>query len=506
MNHFVLSLAAPQAPLVSLRCRGHAGLVSRLATVEGRASATLDGSADAPAVLTRLAAAACLVGGGEPPVSGEIRYVPTRAARERVGAEADGVWPQATASRQRKAVRRTSGALFVFPLEDSAQTDVTLQVFTTDWSPSPAACAVAVHPGHPLSSGLAPGRGAAFAGRYCRHPLTGDLLPIWTAAWVKPEFGTGAVLVNPGHDPADLAFGRDVGLPVRFALAPAGHDGSPETWLTPPVVKTGQAVRTGATDGLDFTAAQTEYFRVLAERELACPYTDFGLGSFPVAAFAADGPDKIFWDQDRRTVATAGHETAGSPAQVRAAAVLAVLDPAVRQAELSVVAPSSAIESDLLALRLLRAEPDLGPVSEEAPDVVLVGTVTGKSEGVPGDVLELTLLTAAAAQDSLPVKPQHVETAERFLAAHTALTELDRVPEGEADTAVMKAAGQIKTLLQRRDAKQAFTHLYRLQKTLAKGETPADDALVVYETLAWVLAGLPDRRAQEQLSRTWRLI
>lgn len=506
MNHYVLSLTDPQAPLVALRCRGYAGFVNRLATIAGRASAVLDGSSDVPTALTELAASADLVGAGEPPVTGAIRYVPTHAARERVGEQKDGVWPRSLASRQRKTIRRTSGALFTFPLEDAAGPDVMLQVLTTDWSPTPAACAVAVHPGHPLSTGLAPGRNAAFTGRYCRHPLTGDLLPIWTADWVKPEFGTGAVLVNPGHDAADLAFGREIGLPVRFALAPAGHDGSPATWLQPPVVKTGQAVRTGATDGLDFTRAQTEYFRILADRGLACEYTDFGVGSFSVASFAADGPDEIHWDRDRRTVATPGPETVGMPARVSGGAVLAVLDPTTREAELNVVAPSSAIESDLLALRLLLAEPRLGPASGRTPDVLLVGTVTGKSDGVRQDLLELTLLTAAAAQDSLPVKPQQVETAERFLTTHATLTASEQVPEGGADAAVKKAAGQIKTLLQNRDTKQAFAHLYRLQKTLAKGETPPRGARVVYAALAWVMAGLPSRYVQEELTEAWHLV
>jgi len=41
---------------------------------------------------------------------------------------------------------------------------------------------------------------------------------------VRPDFGSGAVLVNPAHDPADLAFGRAVGLPIRFGLAPADFD------------------------------------------------------------------------------------------------------------------------------------------------------------------------------------------------------------------------------------------------------------------------------------------
>ncbi|WP_445395531.1 hypothetical protein ACSMX9_19355 [Streptomyces sp. LE64] len=503
MDHVVLSLSDHQPPSAALRCRSHAAFVSRLAFAEGRRSVVRHGNDDATGALTELAASAAVTGGGEPPAAGEIRYVPTGAARERVGTAQDGAWPQSVASRQSKALRRTSGVLFSFPPEDPATTEVALEVFTTDWSPSPAACAVAVHPGHPLSSGLAAGRGAAFTGRYCRHPLTGDLLPIWTAAWVKPEFGTGAVLVNPGHDAADLAFGREVGLPVRFALAPSGHEDGPGNWLTPPLVKTGHAVRTGRTDGLDHAAAQSEYFRILSERGLARMHTDVGAGSFPVAAFDADGPDKVHWNQERNTIGTPGRDDS-TPVRVTPAGVLAALDPAVRRSELVVVAPSSAIESDLLALRLLLAEPDLGPAPERAPDVLLTGTVTGQTDGVEADVLEVTVLTAAAAQETLSVKPQQLDTARRFLAAHAALVGTAGAPEGDADPALVKAAAQVRTLLVRRDVKQAFTHLYRLQKTLTKGDAPTSGSLAVYEALAWVALGLSGTHSGDRANAVWQ--
>lgn len=506
MNHLVLSLADPRTPLTALRCRSYAGFLNRLAAIEGHVSTVVDGSLDAPAALAELAAAAGLTAQGEPPGAGEIRYVPTPAARDRVGAERDGVWPQSLASRQRKALRRTPGVLIAFPLEEPTTTDSVLEVFTTDWSPSPAACAVAVHPGHALSSGLPTGCTSAFTGRYCRHPLTGDLLPIWTAVWVRPEFGTGAVLVNPGHDAADLAFGREIGLPVRFALAPDGHDDSPRNWPTPPVVKAGRAIRTGVTDGLEFTAAQEEYLRILKARDLAREYTDFGAGSFTVAVFAAEGPDEIRWDRERRTVVTATREAAGVPARMTPTPILAAADPAARRAQLSVVAPSSAVESELLALRLLLAEPDLGPMPGSAPDVVLVGTVTGQPDAVDQDILALAVLTAAAAQETLSTKPQQLDSARRFLSAHAALAESTEVPVGDADTATMKAAGQIKALVQQRDTKQAFTHLYRLQKSLTKGEKPLSGALAVYEALAWVVAGLPSRYPHERLSSDWQLI
>ncbi|WP_344357289.1 hypothetical protein [Streptomyces gobitricini] len=502
MNHIVLSLGEAQAPAVALRCRSHAAFISRLATYDGGTSDVVYGPGDPAEALAALAAAAGVV--GDPGSADEaVRYVPTQAARGRVGAEEDGNWPQSPASRQRKTLRRTPGALFTFPLEKpAADTTAPLQVFITDWSPSPAACAVAVHPGHPLSDGLPSGRDAAFTGRYCRHPLTGDLLPIWVADWVKPEFGTGAVLVNPGHDAVDLAFGRSVGLPIRFALAPHDYDEAPANWLNPPVVKTGRAIRTGTTDGLDFAEARAAYFRILSERGLAVEHTDIGAGSFPVATFGEDGPAKLGWQPERRTVAGDGQDT-GTPVRLSASPALAAADPRVRQASLAVVAASTTVETDLLALRLMLAEPALGPVHEQAPEVTMVGPVTGATEGVDAPVLGLALLTAAGATESLAVKAPQLEAAQRFLDAHERIAGV--VPsDGDADPATAKAAAQIRGLLRRQDTKQAFTQLYRLQKTLAKAESVAEGSVVIYEVLARIVAGLPSRYAEERLAAAWQ--
>jgi valyl-tRNA synthetase len=74
--------------------------------------------------------------------------------------------------------------------------------------------AVAVHPDD--------ARYADAVGREVVVPYVERPVPVIADARVDPEFGTGAVKVTPGHDPADFAIGRDHGLPEPMVV---GLDG-----------------------------------------------------------------------------------------------------------------------------------------------------------------------------------------------------------------------------------------------------------------------------------------
>ncbi|KIZ14372.1 hypothetical protein [Streptomyces natalensis] len=116
------------------------------------------------------------------------------------------------------------------------------------------------------------------------------------------------------------------------------------------------------------------------------------------------------------------------------------------------------------------------------------------------------MLTGADPREPLPLKAQQTEPAQRFLHTHTELVESAQETPGEADRATLKAAAQIKSALRQRHIEQAFTHLYRMQKSLAKSEAPLSGARTVYEVLTHVLAGLPGRRTDTQLNRAWQLV
>lgn len=193
-------------------------------------------------------------------------------------------WPESLLRRLKKSLRKSEGALFRFPDEDGSEG---IQVFITDWSPCPAACAIAIHRSHQWLKNRSEFRPEKnyFTGNYVRHPLTGDLLPVWVADWVKADFGTGAVLVNPAHNKADYDFGRKIGLPIRFALMPDMNSSEPEKWPVAPVIKTGVSTKTGEWDGLSVDEAQKTFFDVLESRGLAGRYTDLKIPAEVVCRF-----------------------------------------------------------------------------------------------------------------------------------------------------------------------------------------------------------------------------
>ena len=70
--------------------------------------------------------------------------------------------------------------------------------------------AVAVHPSHPVLSGL--------IGKFAVLPLVGRAIPIVADEYADPEKGTGAVKITPAHDFNDFEVGRRHDLPMPSVL------------------------------------------------------------------------------------------------------------------------------------------------------------------------------------------------------------------------------------------------------------------------------------------------
>jgi valyl-tRNA synthetase len=98
-----------------------------------------------------------------------------------------------------------------YPLEDGGE----VIVATIRPETMLADTAVAVHPDD--------GRYKKLVGKHATLPLVGRRLPVIADDYVKPEFGTGALKITPGHDPNDFEIGRKHNLPEISVI---GEDGT----------------------------------------------------------------------------------------------------------------------------------------------------------------------------------------------------------------------------------------------------------------------------------------
>lgn len=201
----------------------------------------------------------------------EICYGPSSAAAESLS-QGIPFWPEKISTRFRKSLRNSYGAVCRLEVEGG---DACIEVFVTDWSSCTAACAVALHAYHPIARKLENRDEGPnyFTGLFVRNPLTEDLMSVWVADWIKPDFGTGAVLVNPAHNRTDLEFAQRVGLPIRFALSLQTQVDEYSRPL-PPVLKTGFGIRVGFLDGKPAEQIHNETINVLLRKGVAVLHED----------------------------------------------------------------------------------------------------------------------------------------------------------------------------------------------------------------------------------------
>jgi len=400
-----------------------------------------------------------------------LRYAASAEAKRALfGGAGSAAWPSRIQKEMKQSTQHITGAIFHLPLEDgSGQVDA----FITDWSPFPAACAIAVHPQHPLAVPL-DGSEAAWTGRYARHPLTGDLLAIWTARWVRPEFGTGAVIVNPAHSAADLDFARSVGLPVRFALAPQAPAADPATWPEPPVIKSGIVVRSGVADGQDYLSARQTYLDLLTAGKFATEYTDHILATIPLVSQPSS--------QTRESVADLLSAPSAAP-EAQAAWMLES-----EAAPGTVLVASMALSAELVALRAMHI--DLYGSDFTDPQVLLVGGTAALPDGGTPAERALALLAIGPLDQTATVKAPNLEQAQRFFEIHGSMSG----PAGDADLGARpaKRAATVFALVKNGQFDRAFAELYKIQRDIRKnadGVSGSDRH--AYFALSYLLAGAP---------------
>ena len=154
-------------------------------------------------------------------------------------------WPDKVITMQKNWIGKSIGAEINFPVEGS---DVELPVFTTRQDTVFGATFMCLAPEHPLVPELSKGKPqekavmafidrmllqdrssravdtyekeGVFIGAYCKNPLSGERMPIYTANFALMEYGTGAVMSVPAHDQRDFEFARKYDLDIVVVVNP----------------------------------------------------------------------------------------------------------------------------------------------------------------------------------------------------------------------------------------------------------------------------------------------
>ena len=168
-------------------------------------------------------------------------------------------WPDSVREIQRNWIGRQEGDAVTFGVPGHGEVDV----FTSRLDTVCGATYVAVSPGHDLAGSLAADDEdvAAYLERtrgdggvtgvetdaVAVNPVTGAEVPVYVAAYVLDDVGTGAVMGVPAHNERDHAFALEHDLPIRQVVEPVeGTDPLPGE----PYTGEGALTDSGEYDGL----------------------------------------------------------------------------------------------------------------------------------------------------------------------------------------------------------------------------------------------------------------
>lgn len=205
-------------------------------------------------------------------------------------------WPERVIAMQHNWIGKSTGAEISFELEKPSASTTHIDVFTTRPDTVFGVTFMTLAPEHPLVEHLITGtpceadvrafierirsmdrmdrqsdtleKEGIFTGAYCRHPFTGDLVPVWLGNFVLADYGTGAVMGVPAHDQRDFEFARKYGLRIQPVIQPSQQDTLDAATMTEAHTGPGSMFNSGTFDGLPNDAGKEAVAKALEEKSL----------------------------------------------------------------------------------------------------------------------------------------------------------------------------------------------------------------------------------------------
>ncbi|WP_373090000.1 leucine--tRNA ligase [Zhongshania sp.] len=215
-------------------------------------------------------------------------------------------WPEQVKTMQRNWIGRSQGVQMRFDLEAPVAGADSFEVYTTRPDTLMGVTYVSLAAEHPIALEVAKTNSelAAFidscrnssvaeadmatmekrgmaTGLQARHPITGELVPVWIANYVLMDYGSGAVMAVPAHDQRDYEFAKKYGLGIKQVVA-SNNDEAIDIDVAAFTEK-GVLINSGDFDGLDFTAAFTAISDALIAHDKGRVTTNYRLRDWGVS-------------------------------------------------------------------------------------------------------------------------------------------------------------------------------------------------------------------------------
>jgi leucyl-tRNA synthetase len=186
-------------------------------------------------------------------------------------------WPERVKLMQANWIGKSIGAYLEFPIVGREEK---IGVYTTRPDTVYGATYVVLAPEHPLTKLVTapeqqatveafvkeitneselertaedkPKRGIPTGGKAI-NPFTQEEIPIWIADYVIYEYGTGAVMGVPAHDPRDFKFAKEQNLPIKVVIAPSKEAEAMPSDLEQAYTEPGIMINSGPFSGMNST-------------------------------------------------------------------------------------------------------------------------------------------------------------------------------------------------------------------------------------------------------------